>query len=223
MRAVGSPVRQCDHLSGPGIELLPVAELVPQPRTDPQSIGRIDAQVALVEHGMHVGSQQQSVVCVMLAALSDGTDVCGIESGPDLGAGDRAPAVVCVEDRGPEPVLAEADSREALAEHRAVMSPRRGIQVEFDDPALQLRHEDVEVPVVARVVEFVSLALDEVAGEFRRRPDDPGIFKEDSVLQENAADLRIILWAERAEPSDQGAECVERRRAVAESVELPGC
>jgi hypothetical protein len=114
----------------------------------------------------------------MLAASSDRADMRGVEGGPDLGAGDRASAVVRVEDRGPESALAETDSREALAEHRAVMPPRRGIQVEFDYPALQLRHENIEVPAVTRVVEFVSPALDEVAGEFRRRPDDPVLFKE---------------------------------------------
>jgi len=103
------------------------------------------------------------------------------------------------------------------------MPPRRVIQVEFDYPAFQLCRQNVEVPAIARVVNLVSPALNDVAGEFRWWSGDPDIFEEDNVLQENAADLWIIFRAERAESADQGMECVERRRSVAVSVELPGC
>ena len=76
---------------------------------------------------------------------------------------------------------------------------------EFGYPAFQLRCQDVEVPAVARVVKLVCPALDEVAGEFRRWADDLVIFEEDDVLQENAADLRVIPGAERIKGADQGA------------------
>ena len=76
-------------------------------------------------------------------------NIGGIKDGPDPRAGDRVPPVVGIEDRGPEPTLAQTDAREALAGHRAVMPPRRIALTKAGSPALELRGQDVEVPSVA--------------------------------------------------------------------------
>src|SRR5580700_3288730 len=50
IRSVGSPRRQRDDLPGLGVERVAVAELAAQPRADPQPVGRVDADVTVVEH-----------------------------------------------------------------------------------------------------------------------------------------------------------------------------
>jgi len=50
------------------VELLAVADLLAQSRPDQQSVARIDAQAALVEHDVHVRGEQQAVVEPVLAA-----------------------------------------------------------------------------------------------------------------------------------------------------------
>ena len=69
IRPVGSPFRQHDELPGLRIEGLTVAELAAQPRADPEPIGRVDAHVAVVEHHVHVGTEQHAVVEAVLAAV----------------------------------------------------------------------------------------------------------------------------------------------------------
>src|SRR5215468_11459157 len=97
LRSVGPPVRQRDQLSGLGIELFSVAEFVSQARADQQLVGRVDAKVATVEHRVHVGAQQQSVVEAVLAAVGYRPNMSSLQYRADLRPSDRAVAVVRAE------------------------------------------------------------------------------------------------------------------------------
>jgi hypothetical protein len=55
-----------------------------------------------------------------------------LESRPDLGAGDRAPAVVGVERTGLKCALPDPFATQALAEHGARMPPRRVAEIDLD-------------------------------------------------------------------------------------------
>ena len=119
LRSVGPPIRQRDQLSGLGIELFSVAEFVSQARADQQLVGRVDAKVATVEHRVHVGAQQQSVVEPVLPASSDRTNVGGLQDRGYVGAADGAAAVVGVQDDGLERTLAKpVRCQPRVAEHR---------------------------------------------------------------------------------------------------------
>jgi len=84
VRPVSTARWQFDDLSRLGIELLAVAELLAQPGTDHEPVCGVHAQVAAVEHGVHIRSEQQAIVQPVLAAPGDGADVRGLENGRDV-------------------------------------------------------------------------------------------------------------------------------------------
>ena len=94
-----------------GVELLAVAEVGTQPRADEEPVAGIDAEIAAVEQGVDVGSQQQSVVEAVLATVVDRADVGGLQDWRDVRSGDGAPPMICVEDNGAERVLPEPVGR----------------------------------------------------------------------------------------------------------------
>jgi hypothetical protein len=123
-----------DELPCPGVEAVAVAEVVAQPRADSQPVGGVDAEVAAVEQGVDVRSQQQAIVQAVLASPADGADMGCLEDGPYLRTGDRAAAVVGIEHDSLERSLAKAVRRQTrITEHRPV--PVSGLaEIELESP-----------------------------------------------------------------------------------------
>jgi len=67
-RPVHSAFGKADDLPSHGVELIAVAEVFTQPRTNLQAVFRVDAKVPAVEQGVDIGSEQQAVVEPVLAA-----------------------------------------------------------------------------------------------------------------------------------------------------------
>jgi len=66
--SVDAAGRHGDGLAGSGVELFAVAEFAAQSRADQQPMMLVDAQVAAVVQGVHVGAEEKSVVEAVFAA-----------------------------------------------------------------------------------------------------------------------------------------------------------
>ncbi len=89
---------QANDLPGHGVELIAVAEVFAQPRTNPQAVFRIDAEVSAVEQRVDIGSEQQAVVEPVLAASGDGTDMRGLQNRRDVRSAYRTASMIGVQD-----------------------------------------------------------------------------------------------------------------------------
>lgn len=65
---VYAALRQRYFLAGVSVELFTIAELIPQPRAVEEAVPTVDAEVAAVVQGVHVGAEQQAVVEAVLPA-----------------------------------------------------------------------------------------------------------------------------------------------------------
>jgi hypothetical protein len=107
------------------VELLAVAELIPQPRADPEPVRRVDGQVPFVKHRVHVRPERQPVVDPVLPAFRHRPDVGRLEYRPDLRPRDGTVTAVGVQHDRLERLLREPVWREArIAEHRSGVVPR---------------------------------------------------------------------------------------------------
>ena len=126
--------REGDELPGLGVEPLAVAEILTQPWADPQPVGGIDAEVAAVEQGVDVRSQEKAVVQAMLTACADRADVSRLQDGPYLRAGNRTATAVSIEYDGLERSLTKTvRCQTRVAKHRARPVPGLA-EVEFECP-----------------------------------------------------------------------------------------
>ena len=112
MGPVNSPARQFDDFPGSGIELLSITELCAQSRTDSQTVRGLNAEVAPVEHDVHIRSQQKAVVETVLTAVCYRPDVRRLEHRRNMRTGDRALAPIGAEHDGFERLLAKPVWRE---------------------------------------------------------------------------------------------------------------
>ena len=132
LRSVRPVFGEGNELPDLSVEAVAVAEVIAQPRANPQPVSGIDAEVAAVEQGVNVRSQQEAVVQAMLTARADRSDVSCLQDGPYLRAGDRAATVVSIEDDSLERSLAKAvRCQPRVAEHWPGPVPGRA-EVEFE-------------------------------------------------------------------------------------------
>ncbi len=162
--------RNRDGLPRPGVELLAVAELLPQGRTDKQAMLGVDSDVALVEECVHVRSQQKAVVEPVLASLWQWADVRSLQDRPDAVARDSAPPSIGVQDHSPEGLLTQPlRSKPWVAVDRPGKSP--GLcEVDVDMVAQQAVKYVEEVLGMNRVGEVVGLALHHTRPRSRPAP-----------------------------------------------------
>src|SRR5258708_1887334 len=97
-RRVGPTFGQADDLPGHSVELVAVAEVFPQPGTNPQAVFRIDAEVSAVEQRVDIRSKEQAIVEAVLAASGDRADVRSLQDWRDMRSAYRAASMISVED-----------------------------------------------------------------------------------------------------------------------------
>jgi len=206
------------------IELPAVAELVPQPWADPQPIGRINAKVAAVEHRVHVGPEQQSVVDPVLSPDRHWPNMGCLEYGPDLRARDGAMTVVGIEHDRLESLLREPIWRKTrITEHGSGVVP--GLtQVDLYLCAEDELHEISEVAGGPGLRHIVTFPLDNVGGESGWRQISGILGEECHIPYENAPNLGIVAKRDRgpAVVRDSCPHPFEAVRAVGETEQLPG-
>ena len=165
LRPVGAVVGQIDDPPSPRIELFAVPEFLAQPGADDQSITGIDSNVSLIEQGMDVGSEQESVVEAVLTARGDGPDVSSLENGRYVRPADRAATMVRTENDGLEGSLTKPVGGEArIAKHRPGPVPRFA-EVNLHRSSENQVQEFLEIRGNGLISEIVALALDDVASE----------------------------------------------------------
>ena len=98
MDTVHSAFGKADDLPSHGVELIAVAEVFTQPRTNLQAVFRVDAKVPAVEQGVDIGSEQQAVVEPVLAASGDGAYMRGLQNRRDVRSAYRTASMIGVQD-----------------------------------------------------------------------------------------------------------------------------
>lgn len=187
------PVRLADRVSGhpdllvvEGHVGLAVVEVGFQAAADEEAAIGSDGDVALVEEAVDVGSEEEPVVEAVLASLSDGADVGGVQDGEGFFSGDGAAALVVVGYQDAEGALAQAGTVEAgISEDRA----RLGRELGRHRHGGEARGDLVQEPAAGSGGGVEILALDDALPELRGRGNPEVFRKEEGIAQEDAADL----------------------------------
>lgn len=168
---------------------LAVVEIILEATADEKAALRSHGHIAGVVEAVDIGTKEETIVEAVLAPLSHGADVRGVQDREGLLSRDGAAAAVVVRHQDAEGPLAQPRTDE----HRVAVDPgcflrrdlcRRG------DPLEAGGHLVPQAPS-GRRLRVVALPLDDVEREVRRRWDPERLVEEEWVSEQDAAD-RIV-------------------------------
>lgn len=124
-----------DRIARPSVQLLPVLELLAQPKADQQPMVRIDSEIAAVIQGMDVRAQEQTVVRAVLPADRQRPNVGCLQDASYALSCDGAAGVACLEYDRLKGLLTESLGRQSRGSVDGTGAMPRLAEVDFYDDA----------------------------------------------------------------------------------------